>query len=96
VLDRVLGFGDEWMPNRISTEDLAARVTELGTRAEEAGRSPIPVTVAGIRPDPARIERVEHAGADRAFFWLPPDREEVEPEIERCTAAVDEYRRAGG
>src|SRR5207302_10965982 len=33
VLDRVPGFGDERMPNRTSTEEHAAPLTELGPRA---------------------------------------------------------------
>jgi probable F420-dependent oxidoreductase len=96
VLDRVLRFGDEWMPNRLSGEELAARIAELNARAEQAGRGPVPVTVAGLRPDPARIEGVERAGAHRVFFWLPPDREEVGPAIEHCNAVIEEYERAGG
>jgi probable F420-dependent oxidoreductase len=96
VLDRVLRFGDEWMPNRISTEELSARTLELNERAKQAGRSPIPVTLAGIRPDAARIARVEQAGARRVVFWLPPARDELEPALERCTAAIEEYKRAGG
>jgi len=96
VLDRVLGFGDEWMPNRISTDDLGARIAELNACAERAGRGPIPVTLAGIRPDPARIERVRRAGVHRMFFWLPPAQAEAERALELCTAAVEEFRRAGG
>ena len=96
VLDRVVRFGDEWMPNRLKDEELSTRIGELNARAEQAGRSPIPVTVAGIRPDLARIQNIERAGAHRVFFWLPSAREEFEPAIERCTAAVEDYRRAGG
>jgi probable F420-dependent oxidoreductase len=96
VLDRVLRFGDGWMPNRIPTEELGPRISELNTRAEDAGRSPIPVTIAGIRPEPERIDRVARAGAQRVFFWLPPAREELEPALELCTAAIEEYRGAGG
>ena len=96
VLDRVLSFGDEWMPNRIRMDELGGRIAELQERAEQAGRSPIPVTIAGIRPEPARIERAEQAGAERVFFWLPPGREEFEPALEAFTTAVDEYRGAGG
>jgi probable F420-dependent oxidoreductase len=96
VLERVVKFGDEWMPNRIRDEALAARIAELNALAEQAGRAPIPVTIAGIRPDPARIESVERAGAHRVFFWLPPGREEVGAAIEECNAAIDAYRRAGG
>jgi probable F420-dependent oxidoreductase len=96
VLERVLRLGDEWMPNRLSSEELTTRIAELNTLAEQARRAPIPVTVAGIRPDPARIERVARAGAHRVCFWLPPAREDVEAAIEQCTAAVEAYRSAGG
>jgi hypothetical protein len=30
------------------------------------------------------------------FFWLAPARDEVAAAIEQCTAAVEEYRSAGG
>ena len=96
VLDRVLSFGDEWMPNFIRTEELAARISELGERAERAGRAPIPVTIAGARPEASRFERLHQAGVQRVLFWLPPGREELGPVLERCDAAVEEYRRAGG
>src|ERR1700747_1078902 len=45
VLDRVLAYGDEWMPNRSTDEEIIARVAELESRAEEAGRERITVTV---------------------------------------------------
>jgi hypothetical protein len=54
------------------------------------------VTLAGIRPDAARIERIAQVGVHRVFFWLPSAREELEPALEHCTAAVREYERAGG
>ncbi|HET6868915.1 MAG TPA: LLM class F420-dependent oxidoreductase [Solirubrobacteraceae bacterium] len=73
VLDRVLDYGDEWMPNRMSDEDLAARIAELNDRAASAGRDRIPVTVVGMAPDPARISRLSEAGVDRIVFWLPPE-----------------------
>ena len=92
VLDRVVRFGDEWMPNRVPSEELAERIAELNRRAEDAGRGPIPVTVAGSRPDPARIERLERAGAHRVFFWLPSLREQLEPALAQCTKAVEKYR----
>jgi probable F420-dependent oxidoreductase len=73
VLDRVLSYGDEWMPNRMSDEDLASRIGELEARAAEAGRERIPVTVVGMEPDPARISRLSEAGVDRVVFWLSPE-----------------------
>src|SRR5919202_1873226 len=42
VLDRVLAFGDEWMPNRVQDEALMERLADLRRRAEEAGRAPVP------------------------------------------------------
>ena len=96
VFDRVLAFGDEWMPNRLSDEDLAARIEELGVRASEAGRGRIPVTVVGFPADAARIEAVARLGVDRIVFWLPQDGPDaVEEGFGRYVSAIDEFRRAG-
>ena len=62
VLDRVLAYGDEWMPNRSPDEELIARVSELEARAAEVGRERIPVTVMGMAPDAARIDRLGAGG----------------------------------
>jgi probable F420-dependent oxidoreductase len=70
VLERVVAFGDEWMPNRAS--GLAERVAELGRLAEEAGRDPIPVTLSGANPDPARMEKAEEIGIHRCTFYVEP------------------------
>jgi probable F420-dependent oxidoreductase len=88
VLDRVLAYGDEWMPNRMSHEDLAARIAELNARAADIGRERVPVTMAGSPADPAAIERVAQAGADRVLFWLP---QEGPGAVE---AGLDEYAEA--
>jgi len=97
VIDRVVAYGDEWMPNRIKDEDLAARIIELQRRAAEAGRSQIPVTLVGMMRDPQRIEVLERAGVRRAVCWLPPDgRDQVEEAFEKYTAAVRAYQGAGG
>jgi probable F420-dependent oxidoreductase len=97
VIDRVLAFGDEWMPNRVEDDQLIAEIEELQRRASEAGRFRIPVTVVGMMRDPARIERLERAGVTRAIFFLPQDGpDEVERGFERYVAAIDEYTAAGG
>jgi probable F420-dependent oxidoreductase len=95
VLDRVLAFGDEWMPNRMSDSDLAASVASLSVRASEIGRSRIPVTVVGFPADAARIEAIARIGVDRVVFWLPPESPAaVEEGFDRYVAAIDEFRRA--
>jgi probable F420-dependent oxidoreductase len=96
VLDRVLAFGDEWMPNRMSDEDLAARIAELGVRVSEAGRGRIPVTVVGFPADAARIEALAAIGVDRIVFWLPQESPEaVEEGFERYMSAIGQFQRAG-
>ena len=97
VIDRVVAFGDEWMPNRIgSDEEMIARIEELRRRAEDAGRGPIPVRIAGLMRDPARLERLEQAGVTSGFFWLPPrDQDEIRRAFDKYAAAVADYRGSG-
>jgi probable F420-dependent oxidoreductase len=98
VYDRVIAFGDEWMPNRIGDDEaMLARCRELAARAEQAGRGPIPITVAGMMREAERIERFEQAGVHRGVFWLrPQNRDAVEAAMDRYAAAVREYQTAGG
>jgi probable F420-dependent oxidoreductase len=73
VLDRVVQYGDEWIPNRVqSPEDLGERIAELQRRAEAAGRDPIPVTVFGAKPEVRLLERLKEAGVTRSLFYLQP------------------------
>jgi probable F420-dependent oxidoreductase len=97
VLDRVVRYGDEWMPNRIGPDDgMIERCHELALRAEQAGRGPIPITIAGMMRDPARIERFEQAGVHRSVFWLPASTpEEAEQAMDRYAAAAQRYQSAG-
>jgi probable F420-dependent oxidoreductase len=69
VLERVVAFGDEWMPNRAT--GLRQRIADLQRLAEEAGRDPIPVSLSGANPDPELIERGEQAGVHRCTFYVP-------------------------
>jgi probable F420-dependent oxidoreductase len=96
VLDRVLAYGDEWMPNRADPEELAGRILELRARATDAGRDPIPVTVVGASPDAAEIERFSRAGVDRVVVWLPQENGgEVERGLDRYVAAMEQFRGSG-
>ena len=96
VLDRVLAFGDEWMPNPAPVQELVARTAELNSRASEAGRGPVPVTVVGPYGTPAEIEQLDRGGIERLVAWLPPrGKDEVEQAFERFVATAREYDGAG-
>jgi probable F420-dependent oxidoreductase len=85
VLDRVLRYGDHWMPNR--EWDLETRIPELRRRAEAAGRPRPDVTYFGADLDPAMVERLAGAGVDRVLLHLPPaGRDEVEAALDRAAA----------
>jgi probable F420-dependent oxidoreductase len=96
VLDRVLAYGDEWMPNRSTEDELVTRIGELNARAAEAGRKPIPVSVMGMAPDAARIDKLERAGVHRVLFWLPQEGPEaVERGFEQFVSVIEELQTAG-
>jgi probable F420-dependent oxidoreductase len=90
VLDRVLSFGDEWMPNRGGPEEVGGRIAELQRRAEEAGRGRIPVGYYGVRPEHDKVERFREARLDRCIFYLPPQGED---EVAR---RLDAYAKLAG
>jgi len=93
VLDRVVAYGDEWIPNRIqSPEDLGERIAELQRRAEAAGREPIPVTVFGAKPELRLLERLRTAGVTRSLFYLQAgSRDEVERSLEDLTELAAQW-----
>ena len=86
VVDRVLAYGDEWMPNvgRSGIDELADRIAELRERASAAGRDSIRVSGFGAPRDPESVERLREAGFDRLFWYVPPEpAEQVVPRVER-------------
>jgi probable F420-dependent oxidoreductase len=94
VLDRVVAYGDEWIPNRItSPEDLGEQIAELQRRAEAAGRERIPVTVFGAKPEARLLERLRDAGVTRSLMYLPAaPRDEVARSLDQLTEVAAEWR----
>jgi probable F420-dependent oxidoreductase len=93
VLDRVVAYGDEWIPNRVkSPEDLGERIAELQRRAEAAGRERIPVTVFGAKADVRLLERLKEAGVTRSLFYLRAgEAGEVERHLEELGKVAAEW-----
>jgi probable F420-dependent oxidoreductase len=72
ALDRVLEYGDGWMPTYgLGVDEITRWMTELERRATEAGRERIPVSVSIVPAEREPIARLADAGVDRILFDLP-------------------------
>jgi probable F420-dependent oxidoreductase len=86
VIDRVLAYGDEWLPE--PEDGLVHRMHELTERARAAGRDPVPITVYGT--DPADVDAYAEAGAHRCVYWLPPrGHEDTVRRLEELAGAIN-------
>ena len=90
VLDRVLRYGDQWMPNRIAEPDwLKGRIAEL---RERAGRH-VPVTYYGADATDEFVAALGDAGVDRVLLQLPDaGADEVLPLVERYAELAARHR----
>ena len=72
VFKRVVSWGDAWMPNRITPEDIESGKNELKRLCEESGRdfSTIGITVYGATPDPSIVSELFSAGAERIVLSI--------------------------
>jgi probable F420-dependent oxidoreductase len=93
VYDRVVAYGDEWIPNRVkSPEQLAERIGELQRRADAAGRERIPVTVFGAKAEVRLLERLKAAGVTRSLFYVQAgEADEVERHLEELGKVAAEW-----
>jgi probable F420-dependent oxidoreductase len=85
VIDRVLDYGDEWLPE--PEDGLPDRMREMRERATAAGRD-VPITVYGVKPD--EVELYAAAGAHRVVYWLPPrGPDETVHRLEELAAGIE-------
>jgi probable F420-dependent oxidoreductase len=86
VLDRVLAFGDAWVPN-FARNGLFERAEELRARADR----PIEVMAMGVPADAAVLERCRAAGFRRVVHWIPSaGMSVVEASLARWESAIAE------
>jgi probable F420-dependent oxidoreductase len=87
VIDRVLAYGDAWIPN-YQPDGILQRAAELRARAER----PISLQVMGMPADPREIEAYESAGFDRVVHWLPAaGLGPVDRELDAWESAIAEF-----
>ena len=87
VLDRVLAFGDGWLPI-YDGEAIFDRLTELRSRADR----PIEVQVLSAPADPAVLERMAKAEVRRASHFLPSgSRSAIEQALEQWANAISQF-----
>jgi probable F420-dependent oxidoreductase len=90
TLDRVIEYGDEWMPIGGRTGAvLAQKINELQGMAKAAGRAPIPVSVFGVPPSKEAIEGYAEMGVTRCLFGLRPEpADKVLPALQRYSEVI--------
>ncbi|MFD0685552.1 LLM class F420-dependent oxidoreductase [Actinomadura fibrosa] len=72
--DRVLAFGDGWLPQcegLADADQLSKRAQTLRQRAADAGRAALPITVFNTPPDTRTLDTLANAGIDRCLLLLP-------------------------
>lgn len=81
VLQRVVAWGDGWLPNRVTPEQLRESRATLDRLAREAGRDPasISISVYGQPADRDLIARLHEAGANRVI--VRPDAVKTEAQM---------------
>ncbi|MGH7764383.1 MAG: LLM class F420-dependent oxidoreductase [Candidatus Dormibacteraceae bacterium] len=88
ILERVVRYGDGWMPNR---GDVIQRIPELQDLARAAGRGPIPVSYYP-KPGAEEIERLAAAGVERLIYYVSPDgRDAALTTLDELTTMVGPY-----
>ncbi|MFL5910980.1 MAG: LLM class F420-dependent oxidoreductase [Gaiellaceae bacterium] len=91
VLDRVISFGDGWLPQPPREKDLVGRMAELRRRAEEAGKD-VAIVPFDHRSKPQFAEEMRQLGADGCVFWIPPEgRDETEARLDRIAERLGEF-----
>jgi probable F420-dependent oxidoreductase len=85
TFDRVVEFGDGWMPILRPHVDPVRRIPELRERLQKAGRDPnsAPVSIFFAPPKREVLDGLGAAGVQRAIFGLPCEgREAILPRLD--------------
>ncbi len=94
AIQRVIEFGDEWMPHPDRGErPLGERIAEFWKLSDDAGRGKLPITLYGVPAEAQPLDQYQAAGVDRCVFRIPAAPADVVlPALDR---AVDVLRQVG-
>jgi probable F420-dependent oxidoreductase len=75
AFNRIVSWGDGWMPNRTSAEEIRQGRNRLNELAEQAGRDPNSIAIlafghAGHFKSRDQVQELQEAGANRVTLWL--------------------------
>jgi alkanesulfonate monooxygenase SsuD/methylene tetrahydromethanopterin reductase-like flavin-dependent oxidoreductase (luciferase family) len=72
VFQRIVAWGDGWMPVGVSLEEMKRGRETLNELAAQAGRDPRSIQIVAFfaPPDPEALQALEEAGADAALVAL--------------------------
>jgi probable F420-dependent oxidoreductase len=90
VLERVVAWGDGWLPNRVTPAELREKRATLDRLARAAGRDPAAITISvhGQPADRDLITQFQDAGATRVI--VRPATSKSEPEMVRELTRIAE------
>ncbi len=80
ILERIIAWGDGWLPNRVTPEKLREGRATLDRLAKDAGRDPSKITISvhGQPADRDLLRRFHDAGANRVIVRPPVVKTESE------------------
>ncbi len=98
VRDRVLAYGDEWMPNALpDSAALQQQIREFHECTQADGRGRLGVTLYAAPAKAHAISDYEDAGVHRFVFHMQStEREEAERRLDHLERVIAEYRGGGG
>ena len=84
VLERVVEWGDGWLPNRATPAEVEMSRNKLGAMAKQAGRDPAKITISafGQPADRDLVRRFLDAGATRVI--IRPSTAKTEQEMQKA------------
>ncbi len=91
VFKRVVEWGDGWMPNRVTPDDISAGRQKINELASEAGRDPesINISVFGQPSDRELVSGLFEAGADRVMIRVETaDQDATFAQLDQIAEAV--------